>query len=207
MKRIIILILASLLGVAGTTKAQSFTSKQEAINYSKGLHNGAIIHLQQYLNLHSEEELVTAVKGIFDASEIVTKYVVDLSDVAPYGSDAVTIVKTSNYLMAFFMHEKVHKNIANSNNQIASDAILNHFYTNLMWMNQMTELNKKMEWLWGTITEQDMNAIIALIQTSMDDSTWEMNDRLAGDKSLIQKIINYHFDTSCFKKDGRWILF
>ena len=75
-----------------------------------------------------------------------------------------------------------------------------------MWMMQMMALNKTIEWLWDSITEQDLNAIIAVIQSSMDDSSWEINDRLAGDKSLIQMIIKYHFDTSCFKKDGRWIL-
>ena len=76
-----------------------------------------------------------------------------------------------------------------------------------MWMMQMTELNKTIEWLWGAITEQDLNAIMAVIQSSMDDSAWEINDRLAGDKSLIQKITKYYFDIDCFKSDGRWILF
>lgn len=207
MKRIIILIFASLLVFAGQTNAQSFPSKQEEMDYSKRYHNGAILSLQQYLNSHSEDELITAIKDTFAATEIVTKYVVDLSDVTSYGSDAVRIVKTSNYLMAFYLHEIFHKNISDSNNQIAPNAILNHYYANLLWMNQMTELNNKVEWLWGAITEQDMNAIIALIQTAQKDSTWKINDRLAGDKSLLQKITNNYFDTSCFKINGKWILF
>lgn len=207
MKRLYILIIL-IIGIFNSTiQAQSFSSKEEAIDYSKGLHNGAIFRLQKYLNSQSQDELEAAIANTFAASEIAIKYVSEIADVMSYGSDAVKVVKTCNYLLTFYMHEKAHQNINSSSSQVTSDAILNHYYANLMWMMQMMELNKTIEWLWGSITEQDLNAIIAVIQSSMDDSSWEINDRLAGDKSLIQMIIKYHFDTNCFKKDGRWILF
>jgi glycerol-3-phosphate dehydrogenase len=144
MKRIIFLIISVLLVFSNTIQAQSFSSKEEAMDYSKGLHNGAIIHLQKYLNSRTKEELITAVKGTFAASEIATKNVTNLADVMSYGSDAVKIVKICNNLMAFFMHEIAHENISNANTQIDPEDILNHYYANLMWMMQMIELNKTM---------------------------------------------------------------
>ena len=205
MKRL--LIVFTFILFSNVLLAQTFSSKAEAMDYSRMVHNGAIVRLQQYLKSNSVDDLIAALKNSITSSELATKVVSDMSDVLSYGSDAVKIVKTNNYLMAFFVHELIHDNVSGFQNQFELKRLLDYYNANLMWMMHMMELNKQIEWLWGTITEPDLNAIMAFIQYSIEDSTWEINDKLAGDKSILIMIGRNYFDMGCFKINGRWILF
>ena len=91
MTRITLLVTILIMSVSGYAQV-SFSSKDEAMDFAKKCHNGAIIRIQKYIQSTSEDDISAAFILSSKASSIVQLYCTLISDVLAYGSDAVRIV-------------------------------------------------------------------------------------------------------------------
>lgn len=207
MKRLASLSLSLLLCFLAAAQP-SFRSKAEAMTFSKNAHNGAILSVQKYASSHNANDLISAVINSGQASSVAQDCVAQVSDIFSFGSDAVKIVKANNYIMAYFFHEVKHRIIGNEANRINFENIMVQYGQNLLWMAKMLVWDKEeISWLYGSITEQDLAAILAFVQYMDDDPDAASNEKAAGGKSIMRMIDRDYFDLNCFKTNGIWNTF
>ena len=207
MKRIALLLTFVLTSICGFAQT-AFSSKAEAFDFARNAHNGAILRIQKYMKSSSADDLVAAFILSSRASSAAQSCFSQNSDVLTYGSDAVKIVKTNNYVAAYLFHQQFHRVIDRDQLSIDLSDITSQFRLNALWMSKMLRIDQEViSWLWGTITEQDIAGIVAFLQCLNEDPDWKENDRIAGDKSILKMIDRLHFDLNLFTKDGKWLLF
>lgn len=207
MKRIAFFLAILLPCIEGFAQP-SFSSKAEAMAYAKKAHNGAIIRIQQYTKSNSAEDITAAFVLSNRASYAARSCFTQNSDVLTYGSDAVQIVKTNNYVAAYLFHQQYHNVIDRDRLSIDLNDVIEQFRQNALWMSDMLRIDQNaISWLWGTITEQDIAGIVAFLQILDKHPDWEKNDRIAGDKSILKMIDRLHFDLNLFTEDGKWLFF
>ncbi len=197
-----------MLSLIGAYAQPSFSSKAEAMDFAKKAHNGAIIRIQKYTKSNSAEDLTAAFVLSNRASSAAQSCFTQNSDVLTYGSDAVKIVKTNNYVAAYLFHQQYHSVIDRDRISIDLNDVTEQFRQNALWMSDMLRIDQNViSWLWGTITEQDIAGIVAFLQILDEHPDWEKNDRIAGDKSILKMIDRLRFDLNLFTEDGKWLFF
>lgn len=207
MKRTLLLITTLLSCILGNAQV-SFSSKAEAMDYSRKAHNGSLVSLQEYISSHSVDDLVTALVLSGRASSVAQDCVSSASDILSYGSDAVKIVKINNFLMAYCFHEVKYRKLGSKGDGFPLATIMQQYEENLLWMANMIVYDENnIKWLYGSLTMKDVAGILAFVQFMEEDDDWAENERQAGDRSIIKMIDRQVFDLNCFMANGKWNFF
>ena len=207
MKRVITLVamisICLSINVFGQVRTEA-----EAMDLAKQLHNGALMAVQKYVNSHEADHLIDAYFLSADASNYAQSCVVQPSDITKYGTDAVTIVKTSTLIMTYLMHEVQHATLRNPNKQLDVDEYAQQFRLNTYWLAKMVVWDDEIiSWLWGTVTAQDISGMLAFLEYLDNDPNYSDDERKAGARSYIQMVERSYFDLNCFKTNGKWNMF